>query len=35
VVIREAKKRPQGWKAPVATAGKKKAEAAKAAPKKK
>jgi large subunit ribosomal protein L3 len=35
VVIREAKKRPQGWKAPVPTAGKKKAEAAKAAPKKK
>jgi large subunit ribosomal protein L3 len=35
VIIREAKKRPQGWKAPVATAGKKKAEAAKAAPKKK
>src|SRR5580692_10743318 len=31
VVIREAKKRPKGWKAPVATAGKKKADA-KAAP---
>jgi large subunit ribosomal protein L3 len=31
VVIRESKKRPKGWKAPVATAGKKKAEA-KAAP---
>src|SRR5580693_609755 len=27
VVIRESKKRPKGWKAPVATAGKKKAEA--------
>jgi large subunit ribosomal protein L3 len=34
VVIREAKKRPQGWKAPVATAGKKKAEAKPAAKKK-
>jgi len=36
VVIREAKKRPQGWKAPVATVGKKKADAkAKAAAPKK
>jgi len=26
VVIREAKKRPKGWKAPVPTAGKKKAD---------
>jgi large subunit ribosomal protein L3 len=34
VVIRESKKRPKGWKAPVATVSKKKAEAAKAAPKK-
>jgi large subunit ribosomal protein L3 len=34
VVIRESKKRPKGWKAPVATVGKKKAEAAKAAAKK-
>jgi large subunit ribosomal protein L3 len=31
VVIRESKKRPKGWKAPVASIGKKKAEAAKAA----
>lgn len=31
VVIRESKKRPKGWKPPVATAGKKKADA-KAAP---
>jgi large subunit ribosomal protein L3 len=31
VVIRESKKRPKGWKAPVASVGKKKAEAAKAA----
>jgi len=31
VVIREAKKRPKGWKAPVATVGKKKAGAEKAA----
>jgi len=29
VVIRESKKRPKGWKAPVATVGKKKAAAAK------
>ncbi len=35
VVIRESKKRPKGWKAPVATVGKKKAEAAKAAAAKK
>jgi len=28
VIIRESKKRPKGWKAPVATAGKKKAGAA-------
>ncbi len=34
VVIRESKKRPKGWKAPVATAGKKKAGADKAAAKK-
>ena len=31
VVIRESKKRPKGWKAPVATVGKKKAGADKAA----
>ncbi len=35
VVIREAKKRPQGWKAPVATLGKKKADAKAAAAAKK
>ena len=35
VVIREAKKRPKGWKAPVATVGKKKAGAEKAAAPKK
>ena len=35
VVIRESKKRPKGWKAPVATAGKKKAGADKAAAAKK
>jgi large subunit ribosomal protein L3 len=34
VVIRESKKRPKGWKAPVATVGKKKAGADKAAAKK-
>jgi large subunit ribosomal protein L3 len=34
VVIRESKKRPKGWKAPVATVGKKKADA-KSAPAKK
>ena len=34
VVIRESKKRPKGWKAPVATAGKKKADAKAAAAKK-
>jgi len=33
VVIRESKKRPQGWKAPVATVGKKKADAKAAAKK--
>jgi large subunit ribosomal protein L3 len=32
VVIRESKKRPKGWKPPVASISKKKAEAAKAAP---
>ena len=31
VVIRESKKRPKGWKAPVATGGKKKADAKAAA----
>jgi large subunit ribosomal protein L3 len=35
VVIRESKKRPKGWKAPVATVGKKKAGAEKAAAPKK
>ena len=35
VVIRESKKRPKGWKAPVATVGKKKAGADKAAAAKK
>ena len=35
VVIRESKKRPKGWKPPVATAGKKKAGADKAAAAKK
>jgi large subunit ribosomal protein L3 len=34
VVIRESKKRPKGWKAPVQTVGKKKAGADKAAAKK-
>ena len=34
VIIRESKKRPKGWKAPVATVGKKKAGADKAAAKK-
>jgi large subunit ribosomal protein L3 len=33
VVIRESKKRPKGWKAPVATVGKKKADAKAAAKK--
>jgi len=33
VVIRESKKRPKGWKAPVATGGKKKADAKAAAKK--
>ena len=32
VVIRESKKRPQGWKPPVASVSKKKAAEAKAAP---
>jgi large subunit ribosomal protein L3 len=32
VIIRESKKRPKGWKPPVASVSKKKAEAAKAAP---
>jgi len=32
VIIRESKKRPKGWKPPVASTSKKKAEAAKAAP---
>ena len=35
VVIRESKKRPQGWKAPVATGSKKKADAKAAAAAKK
>ena len=35
VVIRESKKRPQGWKAPVATGSKKKADAKAAAGSKK